>query len=468
MTEHFMKRLMIGGTQSGCGKTTVTAAVLAALTARKMKLAPYKCGPDYIDPMFHRRITGTPSINLDSVFLEPEKLRKIFAWHMKESDMAVIEGVMGYYDGQGKGDRGSSYHVASITKTPAVLVVRPEGTSLSAAAMVQGFKNFREESMLRGIILNGIREGMYPFYREMIEAETGLKVYGFLPKESNVFLESRHLGLVTAAEQESLSGKLALLGAMAEKYIDLDGLIGLAGTAEPFEPMNAFGEFSPMGNVRLAVAFDEAFCFYYEDNLEMLRRLGAEIIPFSPLHDACLPEHIHGIYIGGGYPEIYAERLSENESMRMDILRAGRQGIPIIGECGGYMYLCGSIQSWPMVGLVPGKCRMTEKLGPFGYVRGTCRKDSLIGKAGETFAAHEFHYSLMADGGEDFLLSKPGRRSWSGGTAGGNIYAAYPHLYFYANPEIPKRFMGAMEAFRQAEQTAALIRQPGPAMEEKI
>ena len=461
MTEHFMKRLMIGGTQSGCGKTTVTAAVLAALTARKMKLAPYKCGPDYIDPMFHRRITGRPSINLDSVFLEPEKLRKIFAWHMKESDMAVIEGVMGYYDGQGKGDRGSSYHVASITKTPAVLVVRPEGTALSAAAIVQGFKNFREESMLRGIILNGIREGMYPFYREMIEAETGLKVYGFLPKESNVFLESRHLGLVTAA-------KLVLLGAMAEKYIDLDGLIGLAGTAEPFEPMNAFEEFPTMGNVRLAVALDEAFCFYYEDNLEMLRRFGAEIIPFSPLRDACLPEHIHGIYIGGGYPEIYAERLSENESMRMDILRAGRRGLPIIGECGGYMYLCGSIQSRPMVGLVPGKCRMTEKLGPFGYVRGTCRKDSLIGKAGETFAAHEFHYSLMADGGEDFLLSKPGRRSWSGGTAGGNIYAAYPHLYFYANPEIPKRFMGAMEAFRQAEQTAALIIQPGPVMEEKI
>lgn len=444
------KGLMIGGTGSGCGKTTVTAAVLAALAARKMKLAPYKCGPDYIDPMFHRRITGTPSVNLDSVFLESEKLRKIFAWHMKERDMAVIEGVMGYYDGQGRGDRGSSYHVALITKTPAVLVVRPEGTALSAAALIQGFKNFREESMIRGVILNGIREGMYPFYKELIETETGLKVYGFLPKDSNVFLKSRHLGLVTASEQESLSEKLALLGAMAERHIDLDGLIELAGTASPFETEDAFGEFSPVGNVRLAVAMDEAFCFYYEDNLEMLRRLGAEIVPFSPLHDASLPEHIHGVYIGGGYPELYAEKLSKNESMRADILRAGRRGLPIIGECGGYMYLCECIHSWPMVGLVPGKCRMTEKLGPFGYMRGTCRKDSLIGKAGETFMAHEFHYSLMADGGEDFLLAKPGRRSRSGGTAGKNIYAAYPHLYFYANPEIPKRFVTAMETFRQA------------------
>lgn len=444
------KSLMIGGTGSGCGKTTVTAAVLAALAARKMKLAPYKCGPDYIDPMFHRRITGTPSVNLDSVFLEPEKLRKIFAWHMKERDMAVIEGVMGYYDGQGRGDRGSSYHVALITKTPAVLVVRPEGTALSAAALIQGFKNFREESMIRGAILNGIREGMYPFYKELIETETGLKVYGFLPKDSNVFLKSRHLGLVTASEQESLSEKLALLGAMAEKYIDLDGLIELAGKASPFETEDAFGEFSPVGNVRLAVAMDEAFCFYYEDNLEMLRRLGAEIVPFSPLHDASLPEHIHGVYIGGGYPELYAEKLSKNESMRANILRAGRRGLPIIGECGGYMYLCERIQSWPMVGLVPGKCRMTEKLGPFGYMRGTCRKDSLIGTVGEIFMAHEFHYSLMADGGEDFLLAKPGRRSRSGGTAGKNIYAAYPHLYFYANPEIPKRFVTAMETFRQA------------------
>lgn len=445
-----MPRLMIGGTQSGCGKTTVTAAILSALTARKMKLAPYKCGPDYIDPMFHRRITGTPSINLDSVFLEPEQLRQIFAWHMQEKDMALVEGVMGYYDGQGSGDKGSSYHVASITKTPVVLVVRPEGTALSAAAMIQGFKNFREDSIIQGVILNGVREGMYAFYRELIEGETGLKVYGFLPKDSKVSLESRHLGLVTVAEQKQLSEKLAILGELAETYIDLDGLIELAETAEPIILHDTFSTISPVGHVRLAVAVDEAFCFYYEDNLELLRQLGAELISFSPMKDVHLPENIQGIYFGGGYPELYAKNLSENEMMKEEIRKAAKRNIPIIGECGGYMYLSESIEDgdgkiWSMVGIVPGKCRMTKTLGPFGYVTGTCRKDSLIGREGETFLAHEFHYSLMEGGTADFSLSKSNGRSWSGGTASKYLYAAYPHLYFYANPEIAENFVRAME-----------------------
>lgn len=458
-----MPRLMFGGTGSGCGKTTVTAAVLQALTARKMKLAPYKCGPDYIDPMFHRQITGSPSINLDSVFLEPEKLRRIFTWHMKGKDMALIEGVMGYYDGQGGGSKGSSYHVASITKTPVVLVVRPEGTALSVAASVQGFKNFREDSMIQGVILNGVREGMYNFYRKLLEEEIGLKVYGFLPKDSKVSLESRHLGLVTAAEQERLSEKLSVLGELAEKYLDLDGLLALAKTAEPMAARDAFDEISPVGYVRLAVAMDEAFCFYYEDNLELLRRLGAELVPFSPMRDAHLPENIQGIYLGGGYPELYAKRLSENERMKEEIRQAAERRMPIIGECGGYMYLAESIQGgnmqkggtsddreelWPMVGIVPGKCRMTGKLGPFGYVTGTVRKDSLIGMAGETFMAHEFHYSVMDGGAKDFILSKSNGRGWSGGTAGEYLYAAYPHLYFYANPEIAENFVRAMEAVK--------------------
>ena len=253
-----------------------------------MKLAPYKCGPDYIDPMFHRRITGNPSINLDSVFLEPEKLRRIFTWHMKKKDMALIEGVMGYYDGQGGGSKGSSYHVASITKTPVVLVVRPEGTALSVAAIIQGFKNFREDSMIRGVILNGVREGMYNFYRKLVEEETGLKVYGFLPKDSKVSLESRHLGLVTAAEQERLSEKLSVLGELAEKYMDLDGLLALAKTAEPMAAEDAYGTISPVGHVRLAVAMDEALfvfimktiwncCVVWEPSWCLLVRYGMSI-----------------------------------------------------------------------------------------------------------------------------------------------------------------------------------------------
>ena len=317
--------------------------------------------------------------------------------------------------------------------------------------------------MIQGVILNGVREGMYNFYRKLLEEETGLKVYGFLPKDSKVSLESRHLGLVTAAEQERLSEKLSALGELAEKYLDLDGLLALAKTAEPMAVRDAFAEISPVGYVRLAVAMDEAFCFYYEDNLELLRRLGAELVPFSPMRDAHLPENIQGIYLGGGYPELYAKKLSENERMKEEIRQAAERRVPIIGECGGYMYLAESIQDgnmqkggtsdgreelWPMVGIVPGKCRMTRKLGPFGYVTGTGRKDSLIGLAGETFMAHEFHYSVMDGGAKDFILSKSNGREWSGGTAGEYLYAAYPHLYFYANPEIAENFVRAMEAVK--------------------
>ncbi|MFR7475281.1 cobyrinate a,c-diamide synthase [Frisingicoccus sp.] len=407
----FMPRLMFGGTGSGCGKTTVTAAVLQALTARKMKLAPYKCGPDYIDAMFHRQITRSPSINLDSVFLEPEKLRRIFTWHMKGKDMALIEGVMGYYDGQANGDEGGDYHVASITKHRSCWLC-PENHFVSGDQRLS--LKLREDSMIQGVILNGVREGMYNFYRKLLEEETGLKVYGFLPKDSKVSLESRHLGLVTAAEQERLSEKLSALGELAEKYLDLDGLLALAKTAEPMAVRDAFAEISPVGYVRLAVAMDEAFCFYYEDNLELLRRLGAELVPFSPMRDAHLPENIQGIYLGGGYPELYAKRLSENERMKEEIRQAAERRVPIIGECGGYMYLAESIQDGNMQkgGTSDGrrtlahgrnrsgKCRMTGKLGPFGCDWNRPER-SLIGLAGETFMAHEFHYSVMDGGAKD-------------------------------------------------------------------
>lgn len=300
MKKDFFPRLMVCGTGSGCGKTTVTGAILQAFRQRGISLAPYKCGPDYIDPMFHREITGNVSVNLDGVFLSPEKMREIFAWHMEGKQAAVIEGVMGYYDGQGSSDRASSYDVARITGTPAVLVVRPGGTALSAAAMIQGYRDFRQPSMISGIILNDIREGMYAYYKEMIEAETGLKVYGFLPKSAEVALQSRHLGLVTVREQENLEKKLRMLGTMAEKYIDLDGLMALAESAGSLSYTEAFTEFKKTGDVRLAVAGDRAFCFYYADNLECLRRLGAELVFFSPLEDPGLPENIQGIYLGGG------------------------------------------------------------------------------------------------------------------------------------------------------------------------
>ena len=451
MKKDFFPRLMVCGTGSGCGKTTVTGAILQAFRQRGISLAPYKCGPDYIDPMFHREITGNVSVNLDGVFLSPEKMREIFAWHMEGKQAAVIEGVMGYYDGQGSSDRASSYDVARITGTPAVLVVRPGGTALSAAAMIQGYRDFRQPSMISGIILNDIREGMYAYYKEMIEAETGLKVYGFLPKSAEVALQSRHLGLVTVREQENLEKKLRMLGTMAEKYIDLDGLMALAESAGSLSYTEAFTEFKKTGDVRLAVAGDRAFCFYYADNLECLRRLGAELVFFSPLEDPGLPENIQGIYLGGGYPEVYVKKLSENTSMLTSMRRAAERKIPVLAECGGYMYLSREIQDaegkiWPMAGILGGRARMTESLGPFGYVRIQTQKESLIGN--QAVPAHEFHYSMMENEPEDFEIRKKTGRGWRGGAALPWLYGAYPHLYFYSCPEIPINFIQAMEAVK--------------------
>lgn len=442
-------RLMICGTHSGCGKTTVTGAILQALRQRGISLAPYKCGPDYIDPMFHQRITGNVSVNLDGVFLDAQKMREIFAWHMRGKEMAVIEGVMGYYDGRGSSDLGSSYHVARVTGTPAVLVVRPEGTALSTAALIKGYRDFRYPSMTSGVILNGIREGMYSFYKELIERETGMKVYGFLPKTDSVGLESRHLGLVTAQEQENLDNKLKTLGELAEKYIDLDALKALAEDVVTFEYEEAFTAFQRMTEVRLAVAKDRAFCFYYEDNLECLRQLGVELVYFSPLEDKKLPENIQGIYLGGGYPEIYGEKLSGNVALLADIRRGAARKLPILAECGGYMYLAETMEDgkgniWPMAGVVRGHSRMTEKLGPFGYVQVKDCNSGLIG--GEGVPAHEFHYSVMEDEEGDFEIRKTPGKVWKGGRSLPWLYGAYPHLYFYGCPEIPINFVRAMEA----------------------
>lgn len=451
MEKKIFPRLMICGTNSGCGKTTVTGAVLQALKQRGISLAPYKCGPDYIDPMFHQWITGNPSVNLDGVFLQPEKMRGIFAWHMQEKQCAVIEGVMGYYDGQGNSDMASSYYVAKETATPAVLVVCPEGIALSVAAMIKGYRDFRCPSMIYGVILNGIREGMYPFYRKLIERETGLKVYGFLPKDPEASLENRHLGLVTAQEQEALEDKLRILGDLAEKYIDLDGLTALAESAGAFEYTEAFTDFKEITDVRLAVARDRAFCFYYEDNLECLRQLGVELVYFSPLEDGRLPENIQGIYLGGGYPELYGEKLSQNTSMLADIRLAAARELPMLAECGGYMYLSETIEDsegkiWPMAEIVQGRSRITEKLGPFGYIQIQSEKESLIGE--HAVPAHEFHYSEMSGEQGDFEIWKRTGKGWNGGTALPWLYAAYPHLYFYGCPQIPINFVRMMEAVK--------------------
>ena len=435
-------RLLIAGTGSGCGKTTVTSAVLRALQRRGAALAAFKCGPDYIDPMFHSAVLGIPSRNLDLFFVDETEVRGQLARHVPAGGLGIIEGVMGFYDGiSGTSDAASAAHLARATDTPAVLVVRPRGQSLSLAAEIGGFRDFAPNT-LRGVILNGVSKAMYPFYKAIAE-KAGLTVYGCLPPVPEAEIPDRHLGLVTAQEIGDLQHKLDLLADAAEEGLDLDGLLALAHTAPPLADESA--PLSPVADrpVRIAGARDRAFCFYYADNFDVLRALGAEIVEFSPAGDEKLPEHIDGLYLGGGYPELYAEQLAANRTMRESIRAAVQGGLPTIAECGGFLYLHRTLDGAEMAGVIDADAHMTKRLQPFGYVTLTAGRDNLLCRAGETIRAHEFHYAQSGDNGDAFRAEKPNGRAWDCVHANETLYAGFPHLYFRANPAFAQSFVRA-------------------------
>ena len=435
-------RLLLAGTGSGCGKTTVTSAVLRALSRRGARLAAFKCGPDYIDPMFHAAVLGVPSRNLDLFLADEDAARAQLARHIPSDGMGLIEGVMGYYDGvSGTTDTASAAHLARATDTPAVLVVRPRGQSLSLAAEIRGFRDFAPNT-LAGVILNGVSPAMAPFYRGIAE-KAGLPVFGCLPEVPEAAIPDRHLGLVTADEIADLHRRLDLLADAAEQHLDLDGLCALARTAPPVADTAA-----PLARVsdtpvRIAVARDRAFCFYYADNLDVLRELGAETVEFSPLTDSALPDGVQGLYLGGGYPELHAAALSGNRAMREDIRAAVAGGLPTVAECGGFLYLHRSLDGAPMAGVLEADARMTDRLQPFGYVTLTARADSLLCRAGGQMRAHEFHYAASDDAGGAFCAQKPNGRAWRCVHATDTLYAGFPHLYFRAAPEAAARFVRA-------------------------
>ena len=440
-----LPRLLLAGTNSGCGKTTLACAVLQALVDRGIDTGSFKCGPDYIDPMFHSRVIGAPSANLDPFFFTENTLRFLLARHAAGRAVSVIEGVMGYYDGLGlTTTRASTYEVARWTQTPVVLVVGAKGTALSALAVLQGFLDFCPDHPVQGVLLNQCSEGAYPALAAAIRERFGGRVrpLGFLPVLPECALSSRHLGLVTAAEVSDLREKLARLARQAERSIDLDGLLELARSAPPleYEPVRLPRFDRP---VRIAVARDRAFCFYYEDSLAALTELGAELVPFSPLADPALPEEIHGLYLGGGYPELYAPALSENASLRAAIRAAVEGGLPCIAECGGFMYLTQAIAGAPMAGVLPGNCADAGRLVRFGYVTLRARRDNLLCRAGEEIRGHEFHRWDATERGEDFTAVKPTGRSWTCAVATPTLYAGYPHFHFYANPAFAPRFYEA-------------------------
>ena len=439
-------RILLAGTNSGCGKTTVTCAVLQALVNRKLRVSAFKCGPDYIDTMFHSKVIGAQSANLDCYFFDDNTMRFLLAKNAAQQDISIIEGVMGFYDGMAlTSTKGSTYAVSQITQTPVVLVVGAKGASLSVLATIQGFADFCPDNQIRGVILNQCTASTYQVLAEEIRRRFGgrIRPLGFLHKLPDCALESRHLGLVTAAEVENLREKLQILAEQAEKTIDLDGLLGIAKSAQNIfcEPV-VFPRFSEP--VRIAVARDKGFCFYYEDSLDALTQMGAELVPFSPLTDAALPENIHGLYLGGGYPELYAKQLSENSAMCASIRAALERGLPCIAECGGFMYLTEAIGEYPMVGFLPGKSFDTGKLTRFGYVRLQARADQMLCKAGEEIRGHEFHHWDCTEPGSSFIAHKDlSGRNWDCVVSTNRLYAGYPHFHFYANPSFAVNFYQA-------------------------
>lgn len=436
-----MNRIVLAGTNSGCGKTTVSCAVLQALVNRGLRVAAFKCGPDYIDPMFHSRIIGAKSANLDPYFFSDHTLKYLLQKNAADCDVSIIEGVMGFYDGYSMTTAdGSTYDIAKRTESPVVLVVGARGAALSVLAVIEGFLNFLPENRICGVILNQCTAMTYRLLCDAILQRFSGRIQplGFLPKLSDCTLESRHLGLITADEVENLHEKLQILANQAEQTIDLDGLLRLSQTAQAFavEPISL----PKLPPIRIGVARDAAFCFYYEDSLDALRQMGAELVDFSPLHDEALPENLQGFYLGGGYPELYAEQLSRNISMRQSIFAALQNGLPCIAECGGFMYLSQSIADKPMVGFLDGSCHDTGKLVRFGYIRLLAKHDNLLCKQGEEIFAHEFHHWDCSKSGNDFQAIKPSGRSWQCAVATDRLYAGYPHFHFYANPAFAVRF----------------------------
>lgn len=432
-----MGRVLIAGTHSGCGKTTVTTGLLYALSRRGADVSAFKCGPDYIDPMFHRKAIGIPSYNLDAYFLNDSQLRQHLS--ANSGKISIIEGVMGYYDGIGIDGTASTFHIAMATNTPAILVINARGMYTSAGAFMHGFLNYRKSSGIRGVIFNGISSGMYKGLSELAE-QAGVTPMGFLPYSDDIHIGSRHLGLITADELPDLSRQLARLGDMAEQYIDINKILKMADTAPELDGHSV----SPVniGRVPIAVAQDEAFCFMYRENIQLLENMGADIIPFSPIRDACLPHGTCGLYLCGGYPELYAAQLSQNKPMLRSIHHAIAGGLPTIAECGGFLYLHDFLDDNPMAGIIHDRAHRTDRLQHFGYATLTANRDNLLCRTGDSIPVHEFHYYESSAPGCGFTAKKA-----SSGTeyscihCSDTMYAGFPHLYLPANPACAESFI---------------------------
>ena len=488
--EHMkINRFMIAAPKSGSGKTMITCALLQLLKDSGKNVLSYKCGPDYIDPMFHKKVLGVPSKNLDTFFTDEKTTVQLFLDERADGDFAVLEGVMGLYDGLGGiYEQGSSYHLAKVTQTPIILVVDAKGMGKSVLALIAGFLQYDTHHLIKGVLLNRMSKGYYDIIKPLIEKELSVKVVGYFPEQKDIGLSSRHLGLVMPDELSDVKKQLNETADRLKKTIDMDLFIDIAEAADEISDSESADEdkrqtlknAEPMriqdqnNTVNIAVAMDEAFCFYYEDNWKLLEKCGAKLQYFSPIHDTKLPEDCDAMLLGGGYPELYAKELSKNVSMLNAIKKAFRAGMPTVAECGGFMYLHTYIRNIcddndeknnadtqnkadiqndmnksKLVGALDGGCHFKGKLVRFGYIE-LAEKHSNFLPPNEKIKAHEFHYYDSTDNGANCIATKPATgRSYDCVISHDNYWLGFPHLYYPSNPHFAESFVRKAYEYRR-------------------
>ncbi|WP_252315449.1 cobyrinate a,c-diamide synthase [Sinobaca sp. H24] len=453
-------RIVIAGTGSGSGKTTVTVGLLQAFKNKGLQAQGFKCGPDYIDPSYHTAVTGRASRNTDSWMLGEEGMKDVFRRGSGDADISVIEGVMGMYDGKSPtSDQGSTAEVSQMLEAPVILVVNISSMARSAAAIVKGFQSLSDSSRIAGVLLNMAgNEGHAKLCQTAIEQECNVPVVGFLLRGDVPAIPERHLGLIPAIERGELDGFFAELGTVMAERIDMDRIYEIAASAPDREwPVRKPVE--PKHHAVIAVAYDAAFNFYYPENLELLEESGAELVYFKPLADEPLPAQADGLYIGGGFPEEFAEELAGNQKTKTSIHEALKEKLPVYAECGGYMYLGDTLTTTDgipheMLGIIPVAVTMQTKLASLGYREITALDDSVIMRRGTVAKGHEFHYSTAEEKADwaPHHEVKAMRGTKQEGYYTDHITAGYTHLHFGSNPSIPARFVEKAAAWREKKQ----------------
>jgi cobyrinic acid a,c-diamide synthase len=455
-----MKGLVIAGTKSGCGKTTASLGLMAALTRRGLKVAPFKLGPDFIDPGHHARITGCVSRNLDGWMLSKGYNLDAFRRYTVDADIAIVEGVMGLFDGyDGKSEAGSSAQMAKWLNLPVILMVDARSMARSAAAIVSGFERFDEDVMFAGVIFNNL--GSERHLRYLNDAMTGnvqMTCLGGIQRDEAIAIPERHLGLVTQQDHALTAENIDALANLLEQTIDLDKLLSDLPDVQPDGISDHQPETVGDPKVRIGIARDNAFCFYYQDNFDLLEQNGAELVFFSPISDRHLPPNIDGLYFGGGYPELNAARLEDNASLRQAVKEKCVQGMPIYGECGGFMYLCSHLEDregkqHAMADCFPFTTRMYTRLKALGYREVSLTQDTIIGKSGLRIRGHEFHYSELINISPDIktiyqISDRTGLNKPPDGYLTHRTLGSYNHLHFGSQPQAASNLVNACYAYQ--------------------